>query len=285
MRLLVRVTVEENEEGIFGFVVTFDDVTDLEAAQRKAAWSDVARRIAHEIKNPLTPIQLSAERLRRKYLKQIKHEPETFQTCTDTIIRHVEDIGRMVNEFSSFARMPAPVMVEENLQDVIEEGVTLERSVRSGITYALALPEKPVRILCDRQQLAQVMTNLLLNAAQSIEAREASDDDAPFQGLIEITLDVKGSDIVIEVADNGRGLPQAERHRLTEPYITTREGGTGLGLAIAKKIIEDHSGRFELLDRSSGGALARMTFSGSIRQLDSGDDPENIQEAHKASVQ
>jgi two-component system nitrogen regulation sensor histidine kinase NtrY len=258
LRLLVRVAIEENREGVFGFVVTLDDITELEAAQRKAAWSDVARRIAHEIKNPLTPIQLSAERLRRKYLSQIDSEPETFKTCTDTIIRHVEDIGRMVDEFSAFARMPAPVFEEECLQELIEQTVFLQRTAETGISYDLDLPDDPIRVPCDRQQISRALTNLLLNAAEAIKARRAAEGPESEKGHIVVRLSREDRTPVIEVVDNGRGLPVRERDRLTEPYVTTRESGTGLGLAIVKKIVEDHDGDLHLLDNPEGGAIVRI---------------------------
>jgi two-component system nitrogen regulation sensor histidine kinase NtrY len=258
LRLLVRVAIEENREGVFGFVVTLDDITELEAAQRKAAWSDVARRIAHEIKNPLTPIQLSAERLRRKYLSQIESEPETFKTCTDTIIRHVEDIGRMVDEFSAFARMPAPVFEEECLQELIEQTVFLQRTAETGISYDLDLPDDPIRVPCDRQQISRALTNLLLNAAEAIKARRAAEGPESEKGHIVVRLSREDRTPVIEVVDNGRGLPVRERDRLTEPYVTTRESGTGLGLAIVKKIVEDHDGDLHLLDNPEGGAIVRI---------------------------
>jgi two-component system nitrogen regulation sensor histidine kinase NtrY len=258
LRLLVRVAIEENREGVFGFVVTLDDITELEAAQRKAAWSDVARRIAHEIKNPLTPIQLSAERLRRKYLSQIDSEPETFKTCTDTIIRHVEDIGRMVDEFSAFARMPAPVFEEESLQELIEQTVFLQRTAETGFSYELDLPDDPIRVPCDRQQISRALTNLLLNAAEAIKARRAAEGPESEKGHIVVRLSREDRTPVIEVVDNGRGLPVRERDRLTEPYVTTRESGTGLGLAIVKKIVEDHDGDLHLLDNPEGGAIVRI---------------------------
>jgi two-component system nitrogen regulation sensor histidine kinase NtrY len=261
LRLLVRVAIEENREGVFGFVVTLDDITELEAAQRKAAWSDVARRIAHEIKNPLTPIQLSAERLRRKYLSQIESEPETFKTCTDTIIRHVEDIGRMVDEFSAFARMPAPVFEEECLQELIEQTVFLQRTAETGFSYVLDMPEEEVRLPCDRQQLSRALTNLLLNAAESIKARRAAQGPESEKGRIAVRLTHEDRASVIEVTDNGRGLPADERDRLTEPYVTTRESGTGLGLAIVKKIVEDHNGELQLLDNPEGGAIVRIRLA------------------------
>ncbi len=258
LRLLVRVAIEENREGVFGFVVTLDDITELEAAQRKAAWSDVARRIAHEIKNPLTPIQLSAERLRRKYLSQIDSEPETFKTCTDTIIRHVEDIGRMVDEFSAFARMPAPVFEEECLQELIEQTVFLQRTAETGFSYELDLPDDPIRVPCDRQQISRALTNLLLNAAEAIKARRAAEGPESEKGHIVVRLSREDRTPVIEVVDNGRGLPVRERDRLNEPYVTTRESGTGLGLAIVKKIVEDHDGDLHLLDNPEGGAIVRI---------------------------
>ena len=261
LQLLVRIAIEENEDGIFGFVVTFDDVTELEAAQRKAAWSDVARRIAHEIKNPLTPIQLSAERLRRKYMKQINDDPETFQTCTDIIIRHVEDIGRMVDEFSAFARMPVPVMQDENLNELIEHAVFLQRDAHRGISYSTTLPDNPVRLECDRQQLSRALTNLMLNAAESIAARFVEQGNTGEMGEIDVKMEEGEDEIFVEIADNGRGLPKGERNRLTEPYVTTREGGTGLGLAIVRKILEDHHADLKLLDNPSGGAIVRVTIA------------------------
>ena len=272
LQLLVRIAIEENEEGIFGFVVTFDDMTELEAAQRKAAWSDVARRIAHEIKNPLTPIQLSAERLRRKYMNQIADDPETFQTCTDIIIRHVEDIGRMVDEFSSFARMPVPVMQEENLNELIEQVVFLQRNAHRGIAYEIELPQGAVRFNCDRQQLSRALTNLLLNASESIAARLVAQGGAAMSGAIAVRLQDRADGILIEITDNGRGLPSRGRNRLTEPYVTTREGGTGLGLAIVRKILEDHGAELKLLDNPGGGAIARINFGPQEARDEGGDD-------------
>jgi two-component system nitrogen regulation sensor histidine kinase NtrY len=258
--LLVRVTVELDDRGIFGFVVTFDDMTELQAAQRKAAWSDIARRIAHEIKNPLTPIQLSAERLRRKYLKQIVDEPETFQTCTDTIIRHVEDIGRMVNEFSSFARMPIPIMAEENLLELIDGALFLQRSAEPGIHYDTDYPEGPVRVSCDSRQIGRALTNLLLNAAEAIQKRLSQEDGKGPAGQITLKVDETENGVLIEVHDNGCGLPKTERNRLTEPYVTTREKGTGLGLAIVKKIMEEHNGDLILHEAPDGGAVVSLRF-------------------------
>ncbi|MEM7169482.1 MAG: PAS domain-containing sensor histidine kinase [Pseudomonadota bacterium] len=258
--LLVRVVAEADEGGIIGFVVTFDDVTELLSAQRKAAWSDIARRIAHEIKNPLTPIQLSAERLQRKYLGEISSDTDTFKVCTDTIIRHVGDIGRMVDEFSSFARMPAPVLSEESLDKLVEQAVFLQTTAHPDITFVKELPEEPVILSCDGQQVMRALTNLLLNAGEAIEARQQSDPENDIDGQIVVRLSRKAQQVTVEILDNGKGLPMGERHRLTEPYVTTRERGTGLGLAIVKKIMEDHGGELTLLDRESGGAAVVMVF-------------------------
>ena len=257
--LLARITVERDESEIKGFVVTFDDVSDLVAAQRMAAWADVARRIAHEIRNPLTPIQLAAERLKRKYLKEISSDQETFTTCTETIVRHVGDIGRMVDEFSSFARVPAPVMRYENLNDLCRQAVFLHRTASSEIECVTELPDEALYFRCDGRQISQALTNLLLNAAEAIEAREG--DDLP-PGRIVVRLAVKGGWTTVEVDDNGKGLPQEARERLTEPYFTTRRKGTGLGLAIVKKIMEDHGGRLSLEDAPDGGARARLELNG-----------------------
>ncbi|HXP31430.1 MAG TPA: PAS domain-containing sensor histidine kinase [Stellaceae bacterium] len=254
--LLVRIAPERLEGELKGYVVTFDDVTELLSAQRKAAWADVARRIAHEIKNPLTPIQLSAERLKRKYLKEIRNDPETFATCTDTIIRHVGDIGRMVDEFSSFARMPAPIMGEENLAEIVRQTAFVQRTVTPEIQIEVDLPASPLRIYCDSRQLSQALANLLKNAAESIQARPSP---AP-AGRITIRARAGEGETVLTVDDNGRGLPQEGRERLTEPYVTTRAKGTGLGLAIVKKIMEDHHGALVLEDREGGGARVKLVF-------------------------
>jgi two-component system nitrogen regulation sensor histidine kinase NtrY len=280
--LLVRVTVEQNGPNIDGFVVTFDDVSELVAAQRKAAWADVARRIAHEIRNPLTPIQLSAERLKRKYLSEISSDPDTFATCTDTIVRHVGDIGRMVDEFSSFARVPKPVMRQENLSDLCSQAVFLQRNARSDIEFETELPETPLYFHCDGRQISQALTNLLLNAADAIDAREG-DDLSP--GHIAVRLGYSNGLTVIEVADNGRGLPGQGRERLVEPYFTTRRKGTGLGLAIVKKIMEDHGGGLHLEDAPGGGASVRLVLKGApeTREEDDSDDSSGGETAATAS--
>jgi two-component system, NtrC family, nitrogen regulation sensor histidine kinase NtrY len=254
--LLVRVAAERLEGEAKGYVATFDDITELQAAQRKAAWADVARRIAHEIKNPLTPIQLSAERLKRKYLKDIVSDRETFAACTDTIIRHVGDIGRMVDEFSSFARMPAPVLRDEDLNEIVRQATFLQRAATPEIRVETELPGGPTRINCDSRQVAQALVNLLKNAAESILSREG---DVP-PGQITVRLGHEGEDTVLSVEDNGRGLPKEGRERLIEPYVTTHAKGTGLGLAIVKKIMEDHYGELVLEDREGGGARVRLVF-------------------------
>lgn len=259
--LLVRVTVDVGDGEIAGFVVTFDDITELLSAQRKAAWADVARRIAHEIKNPLTPIQLSAERLKRKYLKQIEKDAETFEVCTDTIVRHVGDIRRMVDEFSAFARLPEPVMEEVNLADIVEEAIVLQATAAPEIRFLRDYSENDVPVVCDGRQLGRAVTNLLSNAIEAVRGR-SGDPDSLSPGEITISVYSESLNWVIELRDNGRGLPATERHRLAEPYVTTRARGTGLGLAIVKKIMEDHGGDLELADRPEGGAVVRLVLAG-----------------------
>ncbi len=262
--LLARVAPERLGGDIIGYVVTFDDVTELLSAQRAAAWADVARRIAHEIKNPLTPIQLSAERLKRKYLKEIQTDPETFSVCTDTIVRQVEDMGRMVDEFSSFARMPQPTMKPENLSEICQQTVFLERTRHPEIEFTVELPGGGVRLRCDGRQVAQALTNLLKNAAESIMDREAAGGETLPRGHIRFVLTKETADegtrIIVVIEDNGRGLPEEHRDRLTEPYVTARTRGTGLGLAIVKKIMEDHNGDLVLEDRPEGGARISLVF-------------------------
>jgi two-component system nitrogen regulation sensor histidine kinase NtrY len=261
--LHVRVVSEVGDEGHAKLVVTFDDVSELLSAQRKAAWADIARRIAHEIKNPLTPIQLSAERLKRKYLRQITDDPETFTACTDTIVRQVGDIGRMVDEFSAFARMPAPALRLEDACELTKQAAFLQQNAHPAITYRLDLLSRPLELVCDGSQFNRAITNLMKNAAESveehIEERRARGVPAP-AGEIRLWMRQGDDQLVIGIDDNGRGLPEQNRDRLTEPYVTTRTKGTGLGLAIVKKIMEDHGGTLTLTDRDGGGASVRMTF-------------------------
>ena len=269
----VTVTRERASEDDRGFVVTFDDITDLIMAQRTSAWADVARRIAHEIKNPLTPIQLSAERLRRKYKKEIATDPEVFEQCTQTIIRQVGDIGRMVDEFSSFARMPQPVMKDEDIGELIRHAVFLQRVALPQITFALLIPDEPIQVECDGRLVSQALTNVLKNAGEAVRAKfgQEGNEEQPLRegGRIEIRIVQDASRVAIEVADNGVGLPTEDRNRLTEPYVTKRAKGTGLGLAIVKKIMEDHKGALALEDAPKidetgavreSGAQVRLTF-------------------------
>ncbi|MBO6559028.1 MAG: PAS domain-containing sensor histidine kinase [Nisaea sp.] len=261
--LLARIKAEITEGEVSGYVLTFDDISELLSAQRMAAWADVARRIAHEIKNPLTPIQLSAERLKRKYLKQIETDPETFVECTDTIVRQVGDIGRMVDEFSAFARMPAPVMRKENLIELIRGQVVLQRSAQSGIVFEFDEGQEPVEFECDQRQIRQVLTNLLQNAIDAIQASGPTgidEEGGTPAHRVSVTVGREDQRIIVDVEDTGRGLPDKDRDRLTEPYVTTREKGTGLGLAIVKRIMEDHAGSITLMDREGGGTKVRLTF-------------------------
>jgi two-component system nitrogen regulation sensor histidine kinase NtrY len=244
--LLLRVSSEYAGLDVIGYVLTFDDVTELQAAQRAAAWSDVARRIAHEIRNPLTPIQLSAERLKHKYEPQIGEGVEIFRACTDTIIRQVGDIRRLVDEFSSFARMPTPEFARENLNLLVQQAAVLQHTAYPGIVFETVLPEPPVRIDCDRGLLAQAFTNILKNAIESIEERVKVRPDVA--GRVRIAMEPAENRIRVVFHDNGLGLPENGRERLTDPYVTTRAKGTGLGLAIVKKIMEDHHGSLELAD-------------------------------------
>ena len=255
--LLVAIAVEELRGKVIGYVVTFDDVSALMEAQWRGAWADVARRIAHEIRNPLTPIQLSAERLKRKYLKEITSDKETFEICTDTIVRQVDDIGRMIEEFSNFARMPAPVLRLENLNELCRQVMFLQRNAHSEIDFAAVMPENPVYATCDGRQMGQVVTNLVQNAAESMEGRRNTDEPA----RVVLRVMEEGERVAIEVEDNGPGLPVEGRERLLEPYVTTRKKGTGLGLAIVRKILEDHGGVLVLGDAKNGGALIRAEFA------------------------
>ena len=257
-RRTLAVKINEDE---LGQVLTFDDITSQLNDQRRAAWADVARRIAHEIKNPLTPIQLAAERLKRRFGSEIGSDPATFERLTDTIIRQVGDLRRMVDEFSSFARMPKPVFEEESLIDIARQALFLHEVAHPAIRFSLISHDPAMRMVCDRRQLGQALTNLVKNAVEAIEARESPSND----GAVILELQDGAGAIRISVSDNGIGLP-IERDRLSEPYVTTRERGTGLGLAIVKKIVEEHGGTLSFTDRDGGGTVVLMNFPGALAE-------------------
>jgi len=263
LNLMVRITAETKNDEIQGFVIAFDDITDQVAAQRTAAWSDIAQRIAHEIKNPLTPIQLSAERLKRKYLKEIKSDPAVFIQCTDTIVRQVGDLRRMVDEFSSFARMPAPNVKIENLTEIIKQAYFLQEVANSNIKFELNCPPEVLAIECDAAQIGQALTNLIKNAAESIAAMEisAKNNGLDYQGNIEISILDEVKATKIRIIDNGTGIPEHLIDKLVEPYVTTRAKGTGLGLAIVKKIMMDHGGELLMENNSGLGATITLIFN------------------------
>jgi two-component system nitrogen regulation sensor histidine kinase NtrY len=253
----VRVTSEQTRNEKRDLVITLDDITDLVLAQRTSAWADVARRIAHEIKNPLTPIQLSAERIRRKYGKVITTDREVFDQCTDTIVRQVDDIKRMVDEFSSFARMPKPTIGKEDLAETIRQVVFMMKIAHPEIEFVDQIPPGPLVAPFDRRLVSQAVTNIVKNATEAITAVPESERG---QGRIAVLLDDTHPEyVILAVTDNGKGFPVEGRQRLLEPYMTTREGGTGLGLPIVAKILEDHGGGMELADNPAGrGGQVRM---------------------------
>ncbi|WP_084174899.1 sensor histidine kinase NtrY-like [Afifella pfennigii] len=266
--LNVQATIEQSSDSESdGFVLTLDDITDLVAAQRRSAWADVARRIAHEIKNPLTPIQLSAERIRRRFGPQVEEEKDrqVFDQCTETIIRQVGDIRRMVDEFSAFARMPKPVMEKRDLRELIREAVFLQEVGNPNIGFALDMPEEPVEAPVDHRLVTQALTNIVKNATEAIESAIEAEGGARKGGEIRVRVKDGGDFAVVDVIDNGKGLPQEGREKLLEPYITTRQKGTGLGLAIVRKVMEEHGGSIELYDASAvgvdePGACVRLNF-------------------------
>jgi two-component system nitrogen regulation sensor histidine kinase NtrY len=255
----LAVTTELGGGAEKNYVITLDDITDLVTAQRTAAWADVARRIAHEIKNPLTPIQLSAERLKRKYGRLIVDDRDIFDQCIDTIVRQVDDIKRMVDEFSAFARMPRAQLVLDDVAECLRHVIFLMRVGHPDIEFADALPQSPLLANFDRRLLSQAVTNITKNATEGVAAQAEIE---PMKGKIAISLDVTPEGLVeILIADNGKGFPKENRHRLLEPYMTTRAEGTGLGLPIVAKILEDHGGGIELLDAPGGrGACVRLYF-------------------------
>ncbi len=261
--LSVRVSAEQTSQSQDSYIITLDDITDLVSAQRTSAWGDVARRIAHEIKNPLTPIQLSAERIRRKFGKAITTDKDVFEQCTDTIVRQVDDIRRMVDEFSRFARMPKPVMEGEDVADVVKQAVFLMKVAHPELDIEADIRQDPMRAQFDRRLISQALTNIIKNATEAIE--QVAPEELG-KGRIDVVAQQENDDIVIDVVDNGIGLPKVARQRLLEPYVTTRQKGTGLGLAIVGRVLEDHGGRIELKDAADfregqRGAWMRLRFS------------------------
>jgi two-component system nitrogen regulation sensor histidine kinase NtrY len=261
--LSVRVSAEQTSQSRDSYIITLDDITELVSAQRTSAWGDVARRIAHEIKNPLTPIQLSAERIRRKFGKVITEDKAVFEQCTDTIVRQVDDIRRMVDEFSRFARMPKPVMEGEDVADTVRQAVFLMKVGHPDLDIRADIKEDPLRAQFDRRLISQALTNIIKNATEAIEQVPPEELG---KGRIDVIAARENDDIVIDVIDNGIGLPKVSRARLLEPYVTTRQKGTGLGLAIVGRVLEDHGGRIELKDASDfrpgqRGAWMRLRFA------------------------
>ncbi|MDI4231540.1 MULTISPECIES: PAS domain-containing sensor histidine kinase [unclassified Bradyrhizobium] len=263
--LSVRISAEKTSHSWDNYIITLDDITELVSAQRTSAWGDVARRIAHEIKNPLTPIQLSAERIRRKFGKTITEEKDKsiFEQCTDTIVRQVDDIRRMVDEFSRFARMPKPVMEGEDVADTVRQAVFLMKVAHPELEIEADIKQDPMRAQFDRRLISQALTNIIKNATEAIEQVPPEELG---KGRIDVIAQREGEEIIIDVIDNGIGLPKVARARLLEPYVTTRQKGTGLGLAIVGRVLEDHGGRIELKDASDfrpgqRGAWMRLRFA------------------------
>lgn len=258
LTLHVRIAAQRQGDNTESYIVTFDDISALVAAQRRAAWSDVARRIAHEIKNPLTPIQLAAERLRKKYTPEAAEDKIAFNKYLDTITRHAGDIGGMVEEFVSFARMPQPKFQKENLLTIVNAAIFSAQTTHGEIAFTVECSLQDIEIICDERQITQVFTNLLKNAAEAIERRQEKHPEPA--GKVEVHLHVEENLCIVDVRDNGTGFPPDKIDRMMEPYVTTRTKGTGLGLAIVKKIIEDHQGSISLANREAGGAHIAISF-------------------------
>ncbi|WP_294330784.1 ATP-binding protein [uncultured Sphingomonas sp.] len=275
--LAVKVTSDEG-----GQVLTFDDITQQLNDQRRAAWADVARRIAHEIKNPLTPIQLAAERLQRRYGKQVDQSDGVFARLTDTIVRQVGDLRRMVDEFSSFARMPKPMFRRESLLDIARQSMFLHEVAHPALRFTLDAPDPAPSLVCDRRQIGQALTNIVKNAVEAIEAREGA--DVP-PGEVHLTIQSEADDkLILTLADNGVGLP-VERDRIVEPYMTTRSRGTGLGLAIVKKIVEEHCGTIAFADRPGGGTCVTLCFdTAALAGVALTDTPDDATDARPAML-
>ena len=269
--LLVRMSVRRSDQGgLEGYVVAFDDVTDLVSAQRMAAWGDVARRIAHEIKNPLTPIQLSAERIKRKFASQVR-DHEDLEQYTDVIIRQTNDLRRIVDEFSKFARMPEPDRRDCDLAALLKGAVLLQENGQPGVRFVKDIPAQPLTLDLDATMIGQAFTNLIKNAGEAIETYQEKSKPTGFSPEIRVSLAADDAEVVIRISDNGTGLPP-DRARLFEPYVTTRDKGTGLGLSIVKKIIEEHSGTLALLDapvfdgNDHPGAMAEIRLPRTVRR-------------------
>ena len=259
-----------------GSVLTFDDITDQLTDQRRAAWSDIARRIAHEIKNPLTPIQLAAERLQRRFGEEVSSDPQTFERLTGTIVRQVGDLRRMVDEFSNFARMPKPVFRDENVHEIARQALFLHEVAHPGIKFLLEPAQGDFQMVCDRRQLGQALTNVVKNGVEAIEGRKNRGEHSLAGDKLELKIHDEDELLVIDVLDTGVGLPE-ERERLTEPYMTTRVRGTGLGLAIVKKIVEEHMGEIAFLDRPGGGTHVRIAFNTAKLAALANEQPEEQQ--------
>ena len=260
-----------------GSVLTFDDITDQLSDQRRAAWSDIARRIAHEIKNPLTPIQLAAERLQRRFGEEVSSDKDTFERLTATIVRQVGDLRRMVDEFSNFARMPKPSFRDEDVYEIARQALFLHEVAHPAITFTLEPQQGEFRMVCDRRQLAQALTNVVKNGVEAIEGRKSRGEHSLAGDRIDLKLHEEHAHLVIDVLDTGMGLPE-DRERLTEPYMTTRVRGTGLGLAIVKKIVEEHMGEIAFLDRPGGGTHVRISFDTAKLAAVGGHQPEGQRE-------
>lgn len=278
---LRHVRLKVTSDSVGGYVLTLDDATRLISAQRQLAWRDVARRIAHEIRNPLTPIQLSTERIRRRYGDQIDDQDGVFQRCINTILRQVSDIGRMVQEFSDFARMPKPTPSRFDLAALVTDVVFAQRVVNPDFRFTLALPDGGLSIQGDERLLGQALTNVVKNAAEALSHRHETDET---QGLIAVSVEPADDDglIVLKIEDNGPGFPEESREQLLEPYVTAREGGTGLGLAIVNRVIMDHGGSVQLLEPEHGahGAIVKIVLPLSL-ETDAGAEPQAMEYANE----
>lgn len=256
---LTKIGCQLNEKNeIESYIITFDDVTDLVMAQRNAAWSDIARRIAHEIKNPLTPITLATERIKNKFGKQVSEGKEVFDKYLDTILRHVEEIGKMVDEFVRFSRIPNPKFAELDVLKILEESFLIQKISFKGIEFSLRKPSKSKFIKADAGQMQQVFTNIIKNAAESIEILRQKNPD--YKGEIKIQAKDNKTSLEILIQDNGTGIDKETLEKIFEPYVTTKSNGTGLGLAIVKKIVEDHQGSIIITPNKSGGVTVKITL-------------------------